>query len=67
MNTIDYQMYLYSNLLKLYDKNFAELEYDLQFELIPTLYKTFAESNYNNPDRGEYDCITDFLTNQYKK
>ena len=64
---MNYNQYLYSCLLKLYDKNFAELEYDLQFELLPTLYKMFEESPFNDPNIGEYECITNYLTNQYKK
>jgi len=36
--TIDYSMYLYSNLLKLYDEDFKELEYDTQFKVLPDLY-----------------------------
>ena len=64
---MNYNQYLYSCLLKLYDKNFAELEYDLQFELLPTLYKSFEESTFNDPNKGEYECIINYLTNQYKK
>jgi hypothetical protein len=67
MNTINYNLYLYSNLLKLYDAGFNALEYDIQFELLPTLYKTFEDSIYNDPNKGEYECITNYLTNQYKK
>jgi hypothetical protein len=63
---MNYNQYLYSCLLKLYDKGFEELEYDLQFELLPTLYKAFEESIYNDPNEGEYACMINYLTNQYK-
>ena len=55
---MNYNQYLYSCLLKIYDKEFEELEYDLQFELLPTLYKAFEESAFNDPNMGEYECIT---------
>ena len=64
---INYSLYLYSNLLKLYDKNFANLEYDLQYSLLPTLYKAFEESEYNTEELSEYDGMINWLENQYKK
>ena len=63
---MNYNQYLYSCLLKLYDKGFEELEYDLQFELLPTLYEAFEESVYNDPNEGEYSCMINYLTNKYK-
>lgn len=64
---MNYNQYLYSCLLKVYDKGFEELEYDLQFELLPTLYKEFEESAFNNLNMGEYECIINYLSNKYKK
>jgi len=66
--TIDYSMYLYSNLLKLYDEDFKELEYDTQFKVLPDLYNEFKRSDFNHPDGGsEYECIINWLENQYNK
>jgi hypothetical protein len=39
---MNYNEYLFSCLLKIYDKTFAELEYDLQFEQVPVLYAEFC-------------------------
>ena len=66
VGTINYSVYLYSNLLKLYDKDFETLEYDLQYKMIPDLYKAFEESTFNDPNKGEYECIINWLNNQYK-
>jgi hypothetical protein len=62
---ISYSEYLFSNLIKLYDKEFAELEYDLQFEKIGSLYEEFEKSKFNKDTKGEYDCIIDYLVDKY--
>ncbi len=62
---ISYSEYLFSNLIKLYDKEFAELEYDLQFERIGGLYEEFEKSVFNKDTKGEYDCIIDYLVDKY--
>ena len=67
MKGISYSEYLFSNLLKLYDKEFEEMEYDLQFESIRGLYGEFEKSKSNKDTKGEYDCIIDYLVDKYKK
>lgn len=39
---MNYNVYLFICLLKLYDKEFNELEYDLQFNKAPKLYDDFS-------------------------
>ena len=67
MKGISYSEYLFSNLLKLYDKEFEEMEYDLQFESIRKLYDKFHDSKFNDINKGEYDCIIAYLKDKYKK
>jgi hypothetical protein len=62
---INYSQYLFSCLLKIYDKEFSELEYDRQFEQLPTLYGEFQSSNFDDPLKGEYDCILAYLKDKY--
>lgn len=62
---INYSMYLFSCLLKIYDKEFSELEYDLQFEQLPVLYGEFQSSNFDEPLKGEYECILAYLKDKY--
>jgi len=64
---MNYNYYLFSCLLKIYDKEFAQTEYDLQFQRIPKLYEAFASSKFNDTNKGEYECIIDYLTNKYKQ
>lgn len=61
---MNYNEYLFSCLLKIYDKKFKELEYDLQYEDIGKLYLQFAESKFNINTKSEYECIIDYLKNK---
>ncbi len=62
---MNYNLYLFSCLLKIYDKEFSELEYDLQFEQLPQLYDDFFKSDFNVGDKGEYECILAYLKDKY--
>lgn len=60
---IGYETYLFSCILKLFNSKFEELPYDQQFELLPIYYERFKASTYNNPNRGLYECIVDYVRN----
>lgn len=62
---MNYSVYLFSCLLKIYDKKFSELEYDLQFEQLPVLYGEYDSSEFNTADKGEYECILAYLKDKY--
>lgn len=64
---MNYNVYLFSCLLKIYDKEFNELEYDLQFQRVPKLYEDFFESDFNNENKSEYDCMIEYLEDKYIK
>ena len=62
---MNYNEYLFSCLLKIYDKEFNQMEYDLQFEEAPLRYADFLKSSFNVDTKGEYDCIIDYLKDKY--
>jgi hypothetical protein len=62
---LNYSQYLFSCLLKIYDKKFSELEYDLQFEQLPILYGEYESSKFDDPLKGEYECILAYLKDKY--
>lgn len=64
---MNYNEYLFSCLLKDYDNEFNQMEYDLQFEEAPLRYADFEKSSFNVDTKGEYECILDYLTNKYIK
>lgn len=62
---MDYNLYLFSNLVKLFDKDFDELPYDEQYNKLPIMYDEFHDSKFNVYNKSEYDCIIDYLTDKY--
>ena len=60
-----YEIYLFSNLIKLYDKNFELKPYDVQFDLLPQYYKHFELSEFNTNDKGLYECILDYCKHHF--
>jgi hypothetical protein len=62
---MDYNLYLFSNLVKLYDIDFEELPYDEQYNRLPSMYDDFHDSKFNVYSKSEYDCIIDYLNYKY--
>ena len=61
MTNMNYSLYLFSNLVKFFDKEFDELPYDEQWDFLPGMYIQFRLSKFNVIDQSEYDCITNYL------
>jgi hypothetical protein len=59
---MNYNIYLFSCLLKLFDKEFEQLEYDIQYEKAVKEYMKFSSSKFNDVTKSEYDCIVNYLT-----
>jgi hypothetical protein len=53
--------------MKLFDKKFEQMEYDLQFEKAIEEYAKFENSTFNDVNKSEYDCIVNYLKNTYDK
>lgn len=64
---MNYEQYLFSQLLALFDFDFAEMPYDLQFAEALERYELFDKSDFNNANAGIYECIVNYLKNQYQK
>ena len=64
---MNYNEYLFSCLLKIYDKEFEELEYDLQYEKVAQLYLGFTQSKFNDDAKPKYECIVEYLEDKYIK
>lgn len=62
---MDYDLYLFSNLLKFYDKDFDEKPYDEQFDILPNLFEGFENSKFNIDTKSCYDCIEEYLKDKY--
>ena len=62
---INYEMYLFSNLLKLYKTGFDDLTYDDQYDLLLVLYDEYFLSKFNVGSRGVYICMEQYLDDKY--
>lgn len=64
---MNYEQYLFSQLLALFDFDFAEMPYDLQYAEALERYELFDKSDFNTANFGTYECIVNYLKNQYHK
>lgn len=64
---MNYNEYLFSCLLKIYDKEFEQMEYDLQYERIAQRYIGFTQSKFDVDTKGVYECIIEYLEDKYIK
>jgi len=62
---MDYDLYLFSCLIKFYDADFEEEPYDFQYDVLPTLYEDFENSRFNVDTKSAYDCMTEYLKDKY--
>jgi len=63
----NYSFYLFSELVNIFDKKeIMKQPYDIQHEKKQTLYIEYLNSPFNT-DKGEYECIIDFLNNKVKE
>lgn len=63
---MNYEVYLFSNLLKLFDFEFDELSYDYQYSNAFIKYQEFENSSYNIGELPLYECIVNYLRDKYK-
>ncbi len=61
METLTYNEYLLGKLLEIKNKEFAGLEYDLQFSNIKIIYKDFEASKYNDAYIDLHECMLNYL------
>jgi hypothetical protein len=61
-----YENYLFSQLLALFDFDFAEQPYDYQFADALVMYSEFEQSPFNVGDLPLYECIVNYLRNKYQ-
>lgn len=58
---MDYSFYLFT---KLHDVLYqSDAPYDEQFDYLEFRYEKYYKSKYNDPNKGEYECMVDFLKN----
>jgi DNA-binding transcriptional regulator GbsR (MarR family) len=64
---MNYDVYLFSNLIKLFNAEFEELPYDEQWDNLPSLYEEYDKSKFNVDTKGAYECMIEFLEEKYPR
>ena len=66
---MNYDKYLFIELFRVHiEENeipIKDLEYDLLFGIVTNHYNNFLTSNYNNNMLGLYECINNYLLNEF--
>ena len=63
---MNYNFFLFTELLRLFDKPLFEKEYDILFGDIQGIFEEYSNSHFTMQNKSEYDCMHDFLTERYK-
>ena len=63
---IDYEMWMFSDLMRCYNEEWKDEDYDVIWEELFPLYEEFEISAYNVGSKSAIDCMHDFLINKYK-
>ena len=61
----DYAFFVFCKLVEVIKPNMfpADLEYDYMFEGLTSYYKNYLDSKYIIQNKGEYECMVEFLNN----
>lgn len=67
MEKQNYDFFLFTKLAQANGLIKEELEYDLQFEDLESLYNEYDNSIYNTGIKGAYECIEDYISAKLEK
>ena len=59
-----YYIYVTLHLLECSSESFAQEACDTKWEIASAVYGRFLHSEYDIPDKSEYDCIEEFLSHE---
>lgn len=59
---MNYSEFLFTQLLR--DVAGVQIEYDVLWEESDAIYKIYEDSEFNNPNKPEYECMVDFIKHQ---
>lgn len=58
---MQYEQFLYYNLLQEHGKIPSGIEYDILFERIPDYYLAYTNSKYDDPNKPLVECMLEFI------
>jgi hypothetical protein len=59
---MNYDVYLFSCLLKEFSYKFEQRPYDEQYDIATNEFKKFESSKFNDINKGAYECIVDYIS-----
>jgi hypothetical protein len=64
---IDYEMWVFSDLMRHYNDDWKNEDYDVIWEQLFTLYEEFENSKFNVDSKSAIQCMGEFLTDKFKQ
>jgi hypothetical protein len=64
--TIDYEMWVFSDLMRYYNDDWKDEDYDVIWENLFPLYKEFYNGPFNVDSKSAIQCMGEFLTDKFK-
>jgi len=64
---MNYNLFLFNELLRLFNNELYEQEYDRLFDDVNELFKDYNHSTFSLQFKSEYECIIDYLNDKYRK
>lgn len=64
---MNYNLFLFNELLRLFNNELYEQEYDRLFDDVNELFNDYNNSVFSLQFKSEYECIIDYLNDKYKK
>jgi hypothetical protein len=64
--TIDYEMWIFSDLMRYYNDDWKDEDYDVIWENLFSLYKEFYNGPFNVDSKSVIQCMGEFLTDKFK-
>lgn len=58
---MNYDIYLFACLLREFSNEFDNTPYDEQYDIAIREFKKFEQSQYNDTNKGSYECIENYL------
>ena len=64
---MNYNLFLFNELLRLFNNELYEQEYDRLFDDVNELFNDYNNSVFSLQFKSEYECIIDYLNDKYRK
>lgn len=64
---MNYSKFLFSQLIRDIIETKYGIEYDILFDVSQIIYRDYFDSKYNNVNKPEYECMTEYIKDNTEK